>query len=316
MSAREKFQEILNFLEQPIEHNVTIALATYIEDELPQYRSLNISVDVAASFTSVAKKFFSRFNFLEESGDLVLHEYSAEYKPDRHEVEYIQIENSILQPILTLMPAGSEIPLLDSEEDFVDNLRFYMLIFEHNNNRIAMLRRSNRNKELTRSKNLILRLMGERFEKLTETTFQFDNHFDAILFGNYIFSFNKSNFQHIFRFYELLQAAAEQSLETIRANIPIANFEDFKQSCLSHLQKLEKLRNIAAKPYISSITMPTIKRTIEEFNLDVQTSVQNGEEKLIFDNSNKWGILNLLDDAYLGSQMTGYKYEVNSKREI
>lgn len=315
MPAKQKFLELIGSLGDP-DFDITIALAIYANEELPQYRSLNISQEVAASFFSVVTKFLSSYVSLDKSDDLRFYEYSAEYKPDSHEIEYMQIENSLLQSILQATPPPSDIPLLDTSEDFVNKLRFNMLVLERQNRRIVLFRKYNRNKELSRSKNLLLRFIGDRYEMLTDTTFQFDDRFDAILFDNFIFSFNKSNFQHIFRFYELLQSAAEQSLETIRASVPIANFEEFKESCLGHRQKLEKLRNIANKPYIAQITMPLIKETIQEFNLNVQTTLVNGDEKLLFDKSNRWEILNLLDDAYLGSKLTGNKYEVNSKRQL
>lgn len=62
--------------------------------------------------------------------------------------------------------------------------------------------------------------------------------------------------------------------------------------------------------------MADIKRTINDFKLGVEIKVVDGEERLVFDSRERWAILNLLDDAYLGSAMTGLKYETNSKREV
>jgi PHD/YefM family antitoxin component YafN of YafNO toxin-antitoxin module len=60
--------------------------------------------------------------------------------------------------------------------------------------------------------------------------------------------------------------------------------------------------------------MSDIKKAIEEMDLPLKVERHNGKEKLVFDSSDKWAILRLLDDDYLQSIMTGEKYEVNSKR--
>ncbi len=60
--------------------------------------------------------------------------------------------------------------------------------------------------------------------------------------------------------------------------------------------------------------MEDIRRTIDRNRLNVEIVVENGQEKLKFDPKDKWAILNLLDDAYLESEMTHLNYEVSSKR--
>jgi hypothetical protein len=70
------------------------------------------------------------------------------------------------------------------------------------------------------------------------------------------------------------------------------------------MQMMSKLAQIARKPYLNRVTMQNIRRTIDEFGLDVQIVVEDGHEKLLFEaNPNKrWLILKLLDDDFLGSR--------------
>jgi len=81
---------------------------------------------------------------------------------------------------------------------------------------------------------------------------------------------------------------------------------------------LSKLAQIARKPYLQRVTMQDIRRTIDEFQLDLRIVEENGEEKLLFEPGTKkrWLLLKLLDDDYLGSVMTNQKYEVNSKSAL
>jgi hypothetical protein len=65
--------------------------------------------------------------------------------------------------------------------------------------------------------------------------------------------------------------------------------------------------------------MQDIRRTIEEFHIDLRIVEENGQEKLLFEGgavAKRWLILKLLDDDYLGSTMTNERYEVNSKSAV
>ncbi|MDP2754567.1 MAG: DUF4868 domain-containing protein [Nitrospirota bacterium] len=203
------------------------------------------------------------------------------------------------------------------ENEFLKHLRFYVIIIQPDQgDPIYCFCSHSKMKELSRGKKIIAIRIGDRYDALTQIGFVFDERIDCIASGNYVFSFNKNRFQLIFRFYDKLKEAAADLLTNIQDSIPIANFSDFSTACMSHLQKLEKLRNIANKPYLSQITMEDIRRTIARNRLNVEIVVENGQEKLKFDPRDKWAILNLLDDAYLESEMTHLSYEVSSKRQL
>ena len=98
----------------------------------------------------------------------------------------------------------------------------------------------------------------------------------------------------------------------------IENFDAFAALCEGHLLKMAKLRNIADKPYLQHVTMKDVKRVVKDFNLQVRFVKKDGEDRLLFDpaDKDKWIILRILDDDYLGSVMTKLKYEANSKRPV
>ena len=105
------------------------------------------------------------------------------------------------------IPNQDEIALIDLEDThFFTNLRFYFITINYNGSVITFFRKYGRSKELLHSKNIFVRLCGDRYERLTEPTFQFDDKFDAVTNNGYLYSFNKSNFQHIFSFYELFKS--------------------------------------------------------------------------------------------------------------
>jgi len=296
---------------------ITLALAVFEKhDGVPTYRSLNISDGLKNEFSQIANNYIAKVQESLISSDVSINKYSVSYKPNIQCIEYLDLSTDVLLEIANKIPNPAEIPLIGDKDGFVKKVRFYILLFYNGTQSAVFFRRYNQSKQLTRSNNLVIRLIGDRYERLTEPSFLFDEDFDAILFDNYIFILNSSNFKHIFRYYELLRTAAIEVLETIRTTIPIANFDSFKESCLNHPYKLEKLKNIANKAYLNQLTIGKIKNTINIFNLQIKIEKINGQEQLVFDKSYSWEILNLLDDDYLTSGFTGLKYEANSKREI
>lgn len=286
------------------------------ETNTPQFQTISISDGLADHFREFAANIIEKLQTKSQNHDLRLLPYAADYKPDDHELFWMQTTDDLISHIFTSIPESTDIPLIDFDSDFIRSIRFYMLIIELPNGRkVYVFRKYGKTKILNFSKNLFVRLYGDRYDRLEEPVFQFDGDYDAIAYDGLLIIKNKGNFEHIFKFYEMLQATAEAAMETIRATIPIANFEAFQTSCFRHLQKVAKLCNIAAKPYLRQVTMVDIRRTVERFALTVEIVEEDGEEKLLYDEQNKWQILHILDDAYLGSEMTNILYETNSKRE-
>ncbi len=111
---------------------------------------------------------------------------------------------------------------------------------------------------------------------------------------------------------------ATETLKLVTTQIPIKNQEAFEKACTTQLSMMEKLSRIAKNPYLKSLTLADIQRTIREFKLDIEVVGKNQEAQLVFDPhpQKRWLILKLLDDDYLDSTLTRKRYEVNSKRPI
>jgi hypothetical protein len=120
----------------------------------------------------------------------------------------------------------------------------------------------------------------------------------------------------MFRFFELVRRNAQQALATLRDRLPIDNFEQFAHDCESHLIKLVKLQNIAAKPYLARITVADLRRVITHHNLPIRIEAIDGHDRVVYDPAEKWALLKLLDDDYLHSRLTNLDYEANGKREL
>lgn len=315
INAQSTFENILST--NPIEGPITVSLGAICSDaDTIQYRSLNLSDDLANAFLSFVNRKIGIFRQEYGIGNLRLLEYAAGYKPDKNEIEWIQFNDTEwLSNLLSEIPDPIDIPLVDLEEEqFLKDLRFYAISASIEGNTLCCFSFYKKMKQLSQSNKIMAFFVGDRFEMLDEIGFLFDERIDCILFGNYIFSLSKSRFHNMFRYYDQIRTNAQRTLDIIHSQIPISNFEEFQQGCMSHFQKLSKLLSISKKPYLSSLTLDDVRRTIQVHNLAIEIIQEDGQEKIRYDPRHPWIILNLFDDAYLGSEMTHLSYEVNSKR--
>jgi hypothetical protein len=305
---------------QNIRGPISLGVGSISSDEgRINYRRFNIGDSLSEEFRNFIQKVIDSNRRDYKKHDVRLLSYDAGYKPESDEIEWIKYSDSPwLSSLLTQIPKPTNINIYDeSEGDIAKDLRFYILFAKTPQGEdIHCFSFYSKMKELTKSNNILIHWVGDRFELLREPGFMFDERIDCILFKNYIFSFNKTNFHRIFRFYDQIRTLAGSSLTIIQQSIPIANFDEFQTACLGHPLKLAKLVNVVGKSYLSTITMADVRRTIEKNGLALEIVNERGVEKLRYDPRNQWMILNLIDDMYLDSELTHQSYEANSKRPI
>lgn len=301
------------------ECEVTVCLASSLKDAvLPRFERLLLSAELTETFRSVAAYTLALYKKEHNSGNLVLRKYAVESKPESYEVEYLNVSTyeSIMEQISPLS-ALADVEVFEADEKFISGLRFYVITVQPpSGDPVYFFRTYTPKKMLGRSRLFAVMFRHGIFDKVIEPAFLFDQHIDCLSHSGIMFIFKKENFYEIFRFFETIRMIAIETLDTIRATVPIQNFDDFARDCEGHLAKLEKLRNIAAKPYWGKITVENMKKVIEKNNLPVQFVQTNVGEKLVYDPSDKWVLLKLLDDDYLWSLMTEQSYEVTGKREL
>lgn len=296
---------------------LTVCLASVIVDkDVPLYEKLQLTDDITDDFRNIVIKITERLRKERQGNDLVLKTYEAGSKPDKHEIEYLELtDNEPIRDQIAPLSSLASLPISAAEDAFVDGLRFYVIILQCKSIRpIYFYRLYSQKQELHRSKIIAALFTQGHFDRVREPMFLFDRYVDCISSDDMMFIISPDKFQKIFRYFEVLEKDADKILKMIKKKIPIANFDEFEEACKGHLQKLSKLKNIASKPYLAAVTMSDIKKVIKQFRLDISLTKIHGQEMLVFDQSNKWEILRLLDDDYLDSSMTGQNYEVTGKR--
>jgi hypothetical protein len=305
---------------QNIRGPITLGIGSIPKDANQiNYRSFNIGNSLSDEFRKLIQKKIDINCQNYQDNDARLLQYDAGYKPDSNDIEWIKYSDTPwLSTLLTRMPNPVNIELFDMDEkEITRDLRFYILFAKTpSGENVYCFSFYSKMKELAKSQNILVRVVGDRFELLREPGFLFDERIDCILFRNHIFSFKKGNFHSIFRYYDQMRTFAGTSLATIHQSVPIENFVEFQSACMAHPLKMAKLVNIAGKPYLQNITMADVRRTINQNNLPIEIVNDRGVEKLHYDSRNQWVILNLFDDVFLDSELTHLTYEANSKRLI
>jgi len=298
--------------------SVTVCLGSLSKDEKePKIEQLQLTRELTDEFASAAKKALRHYSELNGKNELVLRQHDAGSKPDSHEVEYLDLADyDAVGTQVNSLASLAQIPVFKIDDKFVAGLRFYAIVFQCGNTPpLYFFRTYTPKKELSRSR-LFAALFGDgTFDRVKAPLFLFDHNVDCLSYDGTMYIFNKHNFEKIFRFFELVMKTAAETLATIKTHVPIANFEELEKACSGHLQMQAKLKNIASKPYLKNVKMSDIKRVLKDFpDLGVEIVKQKGKEMLLFNSKDKWAVLRLLDDDYLGSVLTGEKYEVTGKR--
>jgi len=303
---------LTRFLERAQNVTVVVAADSNDEDTLTIQR-LNLHQDVASDFLRTVKE------GVVDTGTTLMKPYDPGYKPEPHEICTISLgEIPEIAQVIDDISGVDSIELFQAADDVIDSLRFYAVVVGTGGRRAIFLRSYSPKKELSRRGGFALMMRAGTYNHIGSKVFLFDESVDCFAWDGVLYVNNVVQFQRIFQYFDQLRARADETLQQVARCIPISNLDVFRETCKASSLMAAKLSAIAKKPYLKRVRMDDVKRTIAEFDLPIAITIEDGQEKLVFDTSRegRWRILKLLDDDYLGSVMTREKYEVNSKMRV
>lgn len=313
-NSNEILYGVISHVEEASDVNVVVATAKRRDDPVSLYR-LGLSAELAEDFRDAALAALP-----DTEDEVILVPYAATYRPLRHELLYIDLEE--VPEVAALVDVVSDVSSAEqfvADDSLVRQLRFYASVIEEDGEEAVFFRSYSPKKELTRRGGFAAIFSDGVFQKVTHKTFLFDEDADCFAWGGYMFIRHIAAFHRIFRYFEALKEHADATLDTVLQHVPVANAEEFREACKGQLQMLAKLVNISTKPYLPNLTMEAIEATIATVGLDVEIVTEDGQKKLVFDSATqvaRWGILKLLDDDYLKSLLTDELYEASSKIQL
>lgn len=126
--------------------------------------------------------------------------------------------------------------------------------------------------------------------------------------------FNKGNFEQFFSFNESYEREVlQRKQQLLNTNIIDQQNLDFLiDKSKGDLKKIKKLADILRSGYYTRLNPQVIRNIKTRFGLeDLQLDNQG---RIVVTPTNIWTVLKLLHDDYLESPVTGYRYEVHSKK--
>ena len=226
---------------------VSLVLVARKKGEL-EYRSVRLGTSLADEFRRFTREYLKNISQAITDNEKELKEYSAGYKADAHEIEYIMVTeeiNTSLNDVIKSIPPVIK-PFDLDETKFINNLSYYSIILSKSKgDKVLLFRKYNSNKELTRSGLFAAILNNGIFDRLEHKALLFDAKVDCFYFDGNIFIENTYYFQLIFDYYEGLKVNAEKILDKIASRIPVSGWLEFHKHCTGNQNMLAKLNNVA-----------------------------------------------------------------------
>src|SRR5579871_1235905 len=183
------------------ECDITVCLASALKDEsMPHMQRLRLSAELTETFRSIASFTQAHYKRDFNNGDLLLHRYTFQSKPDTHEVEYLDV--SAYESIATqLEPLASlaDIEAFEAEAKFVAGLRFYIIVAQpQEGDPVCFFRAYSHRKMLSRSRFFAMIFDNGVYDRVTDPMFLFDHTIDCVSRDGMMFLFKKEHFHEMF----------------------------------------------------------------------------------------------------------------------
>jgi hypothetical protein len=120
-----------------------------------------------------------------------------------------------------------------------------------------------------------------------------------------------------FNFFQKIKSNALSAISVVK-NLPfkIDKIDKLKETWMGHEMMIRKLNNIYSKKTIEKIKLKNIENLISRGILKGVTAKKEKDGKLLLSSEDPWKILNILDDDYVRSLLTGINYEEKNKKQI
>lgn len=311
MTATETFAALEEFLRA----NPPIDLATVAKPARGQTEPATRSLPL----TPRAKAFFRRTTVesIIAGRGAELRPLDLTYKPEPATVEWVALtEVDAVRAACQRYENLNPYPQFDpNDKAYKARLLYWVATRAVGAERAFFYRAFSASAELKRKKGAAIVFRDGPFEILEDQIFLFDDHVDCAVFRDYIFVLRRGDYRRIFEQLEQVRERARQAALALNERVPIANFQDFQDACITQPGMADKLIAIERRDYFDQLSYALLRPVIDEFELDIEVQERDGRPHLVFrsEPTERWRILRLCDDDYLKSVMTEHRYEVNSK---
>jgi hypothetical protein len=191
------------------------------------------------------------------------------------------------------------------------SIRAYALVAQEGANTALVIRRQNPVKTLGR------RLVTAVFsgDELTQTRriFVYDGRADLVVWNNQVLVVTPGAYERLFGDPVKLEAELQSALQHVNDRVRPGNMDAIREFA-SDQNFARGLRKLLRGGALEEPDMPKVLDKVRNWGVD-EIQVEGGRLVVGSTITARWQFLHLLDDGYLLSDVTGHRYEVNSKRQ-
>jgi hypothetical protein len=235
---------------------------------------------------------------------------SEELVIQRTKVEMVDKANYVRHQLTQL--ADDIIPFVHEEHDF-KRIKGIMAKFSHASldDPFYIVKQVQQSQVLKKSASWILE--GDTFQPLlADATVKIPSEHQVMITGDDIFVFNQRKFETLYGYNAKQAAIAKEKVAAIEANFKLSFPEDVTMNDLvkDKARTIKKLQDLE----VGKINQEQIIDHAEEMGIELMTD--DAGAIIIMDSKDLDTFVNLLNDDYLESQLTGTKYEIRSKKAL
>lgn len=325
---REALRRLNEFLDET-EPNVGAVLASKegnaVEDDPADFyntRELNLQAQLSDDLRAITKSVAE--SALEK--ELIPHELG--HSPQDHELSYLRLpEHPDVEAAIEFLTRVEAAQTFYEDEAFAETIDFYTLVPTYRGTNAAFFRKPATKRDLavdSTRRTGYRAVLGEanRYEEFDRKVFRFDGKIDFFVWEEVVFISSNHKLRQILGRFEAVRQQVDSHSQDLSRQLPegiqIGNMEDFRDACKRDGRLASKLARVSQREYWSEVTRDDLENAIREYRLDERGKIEYSDGTLKYSSSpqQRYTLLKLLDDDYLGSVMTGEKYAAGNKRRL
>jgi hypothetical protein len=296
-----------------------VTLLTGKPPEAFEFHRLNLDQGLANRFRQMCAEFAQPL-----ASNARLGRYSAGENYSGGDLVGFMGPSEAVRSLVPKLEANTGNPLLDPRSLGKKKIRMYVVsVREPDSNWIHLLNETNARFRLEQKGFLPAIFSGGVYTELEEEALLFGRDFDAIFTSSIALVVQQKALQRALGILAEVSKQSKTILKAVTGGLRIKNYREFEGAVAAQLNMVPRLMSIKERfedpAYAAAMTIDNIVAFAKKNpTLDIDFEGQSGKEELVFhpDPQRSWKILQLLDDDFLVSDLTKFRYESNSKSPL
>lgn len=191
------------------------------------------------------------------------------------------------------------------------NVKLYAVAVRDDSDRVLFVRRTN--PRMTHKAGRFLAIGAEQLTRVEGPVFSFSPDFDFVIGSSWVVVLDQRSFEILFREIGLVERHVSTWIKGITDHLPMsaASIASLREVALRDSRTWRRLRDIERRGHLAHVTLDQVGAYAGDVGLDSGKVVVNDE--LVFDPSERFGFLHLLNEDLYKGPLTGEAFESQRK---